>query len=684
MKKATSVLIGVLLFLGACTSKKTENKETMSNISQTAIDNTVRLLKEKYATESERIERSVPQTAALWTASDGSEEEFSQFCQDQFVGTEAEMQQLANALQTNFEILWGNYNKISVDLKLPLHVVGPDITPIDELFGSFDPYAHLTDDMFANKVAFITILNFPFYTLDEKNTLGSKWDRQQWAYARLGDVFTSRVPAEYMQNISNALTSSDSYISNYNIMMGYLVNNNNQKLFPQDMKLITHWGLRDELKSNYANKETGLEKQRMIYQVMKHIVNQTIPQCVINNNEYEWNPLQNKVYQNGKETDYNSEPMTRYQYWLNNFKAEQAIDAFTPTYPTYIQRSFNESMELSFEEIEKMFTEFIGSEQVKQVASLISNRLGRDLEPFDIWYDGFKSRSTISEDELSIKTRILYPNKEAFSKGLPIILDKLGFSKEKAAYICNYITVDPSRGAGHAWEASMKSDKARLRTRIADNGMDYKGYNIAVHEFGHNVEQTLTLHDVDNYIMKGVPNTAFTEALAFIFQKRDLELLNYKNNDPNKEFLKTLDIFWGCYEIMGVSLVDMYVWKWLYENPNATPEQLKDQVIAEAQKVWNRYYAPVLGEKDSPILGIYSHMIDAPLYLPNYPFGHIIEFQLEQWFANKNMASEILRIYPAGRLTPQLWMINATGEKVSTTPLLRATTEAVKVLHSKQ
>ena len=41
------------------------------------------------------------------------------------------------------------------------------------------------------------------------------------------------------------------------------------------------------------------------------------------------------------------------------------------------------------------------------------------------------------------------------------------------------------------------------------------------------------------------------------------------------------------------------------------------------------------------------------------------------------MAEEVIRIYPAGRLTPQQWMINATGEKVSTKPLLIATEEAV-------
>ena len=318
---------------------------------------------------------------------------------------------------------------------------------------------------------------------------------------------------------------------------------------------------------------------------------------------------------------------------------------------------------------------------VAAVAKLIEQRVGRKLEPFDIWYDGFKSRSTLSEDELTAKTQRLYPDKEAFARvGMPSILHQLGFSKEKADFICRHVTVDPSRGAGHAWESNMRSDNARLRTRIGEKGMDYKGYNIAVHEFGHNVEQTITLHDVDNYIMKGVPNTAFTEALAFVFQSRDLELLGYHNADPDREAMETLDIFWGCYEIMGVSLVDMHSWQWLYAHPDATVEQLKTEVMAIAREVWNKYYAPLLGEKDSPILAIYSHMIDSPLYLPNYPYGHIIQFQLEQQLRGKVVADEIMRIYPAGRLTPQNWMRHAMGSKVSTQPLLESAAEALKEL----
>ena len=358
-----------------------------------------------------------------------------------------------------------------------------------------------------------------------------------------------------------------------------------------------------------------------------------------------------------------------------------AADAYCPTHNTYLQRAFNQAMEVSDDEIERMFTQFIASDEVKRVAQLIEQRLGRKLEPFDIWYDGFKSRSTLNEDDLSNKTRTLYPDTKTFEATLPLLLEKIGFSNDTAQNICKKITVDASRGAGHAWGAQMRSDKAHLRTRIAADGMDYKGYNIAVHEFGHNVEQTISLNYVDNYVMNGVPSTAFTEALAFVFQVRDLELLGISSeNNAQKDALQTLDIFWGCYEIMGVSLVDLYTWRWLYEHPNASIDELKNCVLNYAKQVWNNYYAPILGEKDSPILAIYSHMIEIPLYLPNYPYGHLVQFQLEEFFKGKNIGTELLRIYPAGRLTPNLWMQHAVGSEVSIRPMLEATKQAVKIL----
>ncbi|HPW90369.1 MAG TPA: hypothetical protein PLJ40_03035 [Paludibacteraceae bacterium] len=676
--KKTALFLVLLLSIISCQTAKEQT--SMSSISDKTIKATIDSVK-THAPEADfnLIVRGVTHAAKFWQTEDGSETDFLQFCVANFAGTKTEKQHLFTTIQTNLEVLLGNYNKISVDLKLPLHVVGTEVTPMDEQFGALDPFAHFSDDMFASKIAFTTLLNFPFYTLEEKNELGKTWNRQEWAYARLGDLFNARIPAEINQNIAKQSTEADSYISNYNIMMGQLRTEQGEQLFPNHMALISHWGLRDELKSNYANADgRGLEKQQMIYEVMKHIVNQTIPQQVISNANYTWQPLSNTMFENGKAITPTPEPNRRYEKLYNIYKATIAADAYCPTYPTYIQRSFDQQMEVSAEEIEAMFTQFIASPQVTEVAKVIETRLGRKLQPFDVWYDGFKSRSAINEDELTAQTRKRYPTKEAYEQDLPNILKQLGFSDERAHAICSKIQVDASRGAGHAWGALMKSDKARLRTRIATDGMDYKGYNIATHEFGHNVEQTITLHDVDNYIMNGVPSTAFTEALAFVFQKRDLDLLGYKNNDRNQTDLQTLDIFWGCYEIMGVSLVDLYTWQWLYANPNATVDDLKATIITYATTIWNRYYAPILGEENSPILAIYSHMIDVPLYLPNYPYGHIIEFQLENHLQGKNLGNEIQRIYPVGRLTPNHWMQHALGHDVSTTPLLEATSKALK------
>jgi hypothetical protein len=227
----------------------------------------------------------------------------------------------------------------------------------------------------------------------------------------------------------------------------------------------------------------------------------------------------------------------------------------------------------------------------------------------------------------------------------------------------------------------MKSEKAHLRTRVPKGGIDYKGFNIAMHELGHCVEQTLTLQNVDYYMMRGVPNTAFTEAFAFVFQAKDLDVLGIKNEDPVKKHLAALDNVWASYEIMGVSLVDMKAWNWLYKNPAATPEQLKQAVIAAAKDVWNRYYADIFGVKDQPILAIYSHMIDAALYLPDYPIGHVIGFQVERFLEGKSLGVEMERMCVAGRLIPQLWMKNAVGSEISPRALLDAGKDALEVIH---
>jgi hypothetical protein len=518
---------------------------------------------------------------------------------------------------------------------------------------------------------------------------GPDYTRRQWAEARLTGRFNRRVPAEVRQAATRASADADLYVAEYNLWMHHLVDEQGRRLFPSGMRLISHWNLRDELKARYADPD-GVAKQRMIIQVMERIVTQTIPAVVIDNPRVDWNPFTNAVTVAPPETveanaparparaDTAPEPDTRYARLLAHFHAARRMDPYVPVAPTQLARSFELQRELPEERVKALLTQVLASPLVPRVAELIEQRLGRKLEPQDLWFNGFRPGSGRSTEELDRLTRKRYPTAEAFAKDMPRLLQGLGFTKERAAYLAERIRVDPSRGAGHAMPALRRGDFPRLRTRVEKGGMDYKGYNIAVHELGHNVEQVFSLYDVDHTLLAGVPNNAFTEALAFVFQARDLELLGLGKPDAAAERERVLNTFWGTWEIAGVALVDIAVWRWLYEHPDATPAQLREATEAIAKEHWDRYYAPVLGGQGTPLLGIYSHMISYPLYLPDYPLGHLIAFQIEEHLRKKGpLGAEFERMARYGAVTPDQWMVHATGAPVSAEPLLRATEAAL-------
>ncbi len=675
-------ILACVVMTTACqpTAKKT-NTPPAPGISEATVVESVKAIESKIeGTQSKLIEKGVKHAASLWRDNDGTPADFVKFCSENYISDPKQKEAAFYRFSEYMESLNGHFNKLSLDMQQNVQLKIGEVLPIDAQFAAYNPGAHMINDFYDNKIAFIVALNFPYYTTEEKNEFGAEWTPLQWGYARLGDVFSSRVPSELVQKASKISAEGEAYIADYNIYMGHILADDNAKLFPENMVLLSHWNLRDEIKANYANKEVGLKKQALIYQIMQRIIDQSIPKTIINSGKQDWNPVSNEVFVSGTKTEAEPENDGRYQQILNNFHIYQEFDQYTPSMPTAIQRAFSVGMQIPQAEVQKLFNEFLSSPQVQEVAAIIKKRLGRDLQPWDIWYDGFKARSSINEESLNSITEKKYPNPAALEADLGNMLLKLGFTKEKAAFIASRISVDPARGSGHAWGASMKAEKAHLRTRIPETGMNYKGYNIAVHEFGHNVEQTISLNDVPNYMINGVPNTAFTEALAFVFQQRDLFLLNIKDTNPEKDYLKTLDIFWSVYEIMGVSMVDMKMWQWLYANPNSTAAELRDAGLQISKDVWNTYYAPVFGIKDQTILGIYSHMINSPMYLPNYAFGHLIHFQLEEHFKTHEFAPEVLRIFALGQLTPNEWMKQAVGTPLSNEAILKATEVAVEKL----
>lgn len=678
MKKLT-ILLPILLFAAGCQGPAGQDVES-SSLKKATIDRVITGLKDQHGeAQALRIERGVRRAAELWRTSDGTAAEFETFCSEHFITHEDELDLVFDRLARYFEYLQGYMGRISVELNRQIHEDRGPIHGIDRLFGAYSPGAHVRDDFFDNKIAFIIVLNFPRYSLQEKNELGTGWDGRQWGFARLGDLYDARIPGRILQENNAVYSVGRLYISEYNIFAGRLVDGDGQALFPENMRLLAHWNIRDEIKSNYDQLD-GLPRQEMLYKVMLRIIDQDIPLEVINDPQYTWNPYSNDLFKDGNKVTAQPEDTRRYQVLLDNFRSMQKLDLYYPDLDTYIARRFESVMEIPHEEVSQLFREYAASPLLREVGQLVSKRLGRPLRPFDLWYNGFVGRAGISEAELDRITRRRYPNAEALNADLERQLRDLGFNVPMARFLSERIQVDAARGSGHALRASMRAKPSHLRTRIGTDGMDYKGYNIAVHEFGHNVEQTISMHMVDNYFMSGIPNTAFTEALAFLFQKRDLPLLGIRQADPMIEHLAALGIFWDNYEMMGVSLVDMGVWQWLYDNPRATARQLKEAVIRIAKEVWNEYYADVFGVEDIPLLAIYSHMIQSPLYLMNYPYGRLIMFQLEEHMAGKDFAEEAVRIYSLGRMTPRQWMQRAVGEQISNAPIFAAVEKALKVV----
>ncbi len=648
----------------------------------------------KYSeSQSIRALRGMRQAYSLWNKDiDGDDKVFAEFVRTNFAGTDEAVDTMFTRFQRLLEQLDGLMLEIAREFRVQSDLdLGP-IQPYDETFAGYDASAHVTDDFFKNKLAFAVLLNFPLTTLEQRLNEGEKWSRRQWAEARLAQRFSKRVPAGVKQAIAEATGVADQYISEYNIYMHHVLNEKGERLFPPKLRLLSHWNLRDEIKAHYGEGIDGLAKQRMIQEVMERIVTQTIPAVVVNNPHVDWNIATNEVTAAAvKDIDAPApadmkisnapEPDSRYDVLLKTFLASKRVDPYSPTAPTHIARRFDENREIPEARVKKTFEDVLSSPLVKDVARLIEARLGRPLEPFDIWYNGFRPRGKYSEAELDKIVAKKYPTARAYKNDMPALLTKLGFTRERAKFLASNIEIDPARGSGHAWGAQMRSVPARLRTRVEKGGMNYKGFNIAVHEMGHNVEQTFSLNMIDHWLLNGVPNTAFTEALAFVFQAKDMELLGLSKPDAKAEALTNVHDFWATFEIAGVALVDMEVWHWMYDNPAATPAQLKAATLRIAKNIWNTYYAPVFNQRDVVLLGIYSHMIHSFLYLPDYPLGHLIAHQIEEQVRKTgNLGKEFERMATLGSIAPDLWMKRAAGTPVGADAMLAATRRALITL----
>jgi hypothetical protein len=672
--------VAALLFLSLChvVAAPLPALSAIPDWTPAAMARAERVLVDRYGeAQRARVQRGVKQVASMWRAEDGGAAVFEELVSTQFAGDTPALDALFARFEHVFEQIDGHMQELVRELRVPQDLERGPLLPVDELFAGYDPGAHLTDDFFTNHLAFVALLNFPLTTLEERSA-ARDWSRRHWAEVRLAQRFARRVPAEVQLAVGEAQARNEQYINGYNIWMNRVLVSGGARLFPTELRLLSHWNLRDQIRADYAGGvENALARQQLVQDVMERIVTQTIPARAVDGKDFDWSPA--VAATNGER-----EPDTRYSRILDVAAALRRADAFSPTAPTYIARVFEER-EIPEQRVRQMLTEVLDSPLVARVADLIRARLGRELRPFDVWYSGFSSRSTQSAAELDAIIARRYPDAAAYQRDIPRMLMKLGFPKQRAEFLARHIAVEPARGSGHAMAAGMRGEQARLRTRIESGGMNYKGYNIAVHEMGHNVEQVFSIEMIDHTLLAGVPANAFTEAMAFVFQARDLELIGLPPPAKETRSLEVLNDFWATCEIAGVALVEIDLWHWLYDHPDATPAQLREAAVNTARAAWNRWYAPVFGTRDSALLGIYSHMVNNPLYLADYPIGRMIAFQIEEQVRKSgDLGGEFERMSRIGAVTPDLWMTTAAGAAVGPQALLRATEVALADLNAKR
>ena len=625
------------------------------------------------------IQAGVDRVAARWSAADGDAAAFEAFCTKHFVAAPAERTRLLARIEGALEQITGHLYEMRRTLRRHNDLRGDEFEGVDDILAQFDPSPDLSEQLYRQKLAHLALLNFSRPTLDERLRDGPSWSPEQWAATRVAHQFGPRIPAELSDRARKNAFESGKFVSDFHVPVGGVIDANGKRWFEANRRLIAHWLVREEIKAGYGDAD-GIHKQRALTWVMARHIDGTIPTRVMNGEETrDWNPETNTVA--------GGDPgellgLVRYEHWIRNFHMAQAFDPLYPDEPSAIARKFALEREMPETEVEKLMVDLLESPVRKDIAAFMTKKLGRKLEPFDIYFDDIVEAKPAAELNAAVKAR--FADLKDFERKLPIVLRELGFSAEDADFLGTHIRVEFSKGAGHAMRPELTGYAAWLRTSSLEKEIGWDGFDTAMHELGHNLEQLCSTYFVARPALRGVPNTACTEAFAFLYQSLAKRVIGVESAaEADRQFaVDAVATMLAACQIAGPSLLELRAWRWLYANPKATAAELRTAVLQIADDLWKTYFERDFGPDPYRILAAYQHMIAYPLYLPDYTLGHMMSHQIRSYLRGKDLAAETKRITSLGCLTPDLWMRKAVGSPVSPSPLARDAAEGLKVLRS--
>jgi hypothetical protein len=614
------------------------------------------------------IESGVARVASRWSAADGDAAAFEAFCTKYFVSDAAERTRLLARLEGALEQIDGHLYEMRRTLRRHHDLRGDEFAGVDDILAQFDPSPDLSEQLYKQKVAHLALLNFPKPTLATMLKDGPSWDDSGWAAARVALNFGPRVPVALADRARKRSFEAGKFVADFHVPVGGMVDANGKRWFEGDRKLIAHWLVREEIKAGYGDPD-GVHKQRALSWVMARHIDGTIPARVMSGEDKrDWNPAKNTVA--------GGDPgellgLVRYEHWIANFRMAREFDPLYPDEPTAIARKFALEREMPETEVEQLMISLLEAPVRKDLAAFLSKKLGRPLEAFDIYFDDVVEAKPATEMNAAVKAR--FANVKELEAKLPTVLRELGFSDKDADFLGTHIRVEVCKGAGHAMRPYLTGYGAWLRTSSLDAELGWDGFDTAMHELGHNLEQLCSTYFVSRPALRGVPNTACTEAFAFLYQALAKRVLGLEDAAAaQRQFaVDSVATMLSACQIAGPSLLELRAWRWLYANPNATAAQLRDEVLRIADDLWTRYYQRDFGPDNYRILAAYQHMIAHPLYLPDYTLGHMMSHQIRSYMRGKDLAGETKRITSLGCLTPDLWMRRAVGGPVSADPLAR-------------